>query len=104
MSNEKKLSFQKSDIGSLIFLMVLKTFSLILAGIFFFRYMSGRESLLQVISLESTLFSNKFFAFISIIDVWTMYAVVLLLALYPFFKFSLLDKLVKDGYINFSED
>lgn len=74
---------------------ILKTFSLILAGIFFFRYMSGRESLLQVISLESTLFSNKFFAFISIIDVWTMYAVVLLLALYPFFKFSFLDKLVK---------
>ena len=75
--------------------LVLKIVSFILIAIFFVRYMSGNEAILGIVGMQTTLFSNKFFTFISSFCVWTMYASILVLTLYPFFKVKYLDLFIK---------
>lgn len=75
--------------------LILKIISLVLISIFFVRFMFGNEALQGVIALDSNLFSNKFFTTMSIISIWFMYANIILLTLYPFFKVKYLDLFVK---------
>lgn len=91
-------------IGTYIFLknkisnktqLILKIISLTLVCVFFVRYMSRQESLMGIIKLQSDLFKNTFFAFLSLVCVWFMYANILVLTLYPFFKVKYLDLFVK---------
>ena len=64
-----------------------KTISLILAVVFFFRFMLGDEPLREVFELEGDgLVINKFFTVVSLILNWLQYAAVLGVILYPFFK------------------
>lgn len=65
----------------------LKTMSLILAVVFFFRFMLGDEPLRQVYKLEGEgLVINKFFTTVSMLLNWFQYSAVLGVILYPFFK------------------
>ena len=86
--------FLKNKIGEKK-LLYSKIVSLILLAIFFVRFMSGRDSLLYVVGLNSSLFSNSFFTFVAMLSNWAMYATIILLVLYPFFNIAFLDRLVK---------
>lgn len=75
--------------------LILKIASLTLIAIFFVRYMSGNEAIKGIIGLQNSFFENGFYTFISAICVWFMYANIVLLVLYPFFKVKYLDLFIK---------
>ena len=75
--------------------LILKIISLVLLAVFFVRYMSGHEALQNVIGLNSDMFASKFLTAMSMLSVWFMYASIILLVIYPFFKFKFLNMLVK---------
>lgn len=83
----KKLS-KKTDL-------VLKIISLVLAAIFFVRYLWDNEAIQWINKLETTLFSNAFYTFMSAFSIWLMYIPLLLLILYPFFKIKYMNFFVK---------
>ena len=72
-----------------------KIFSLVLAVIFFFRFMLGDDSLRQIHALANSPIDSPFLTTLSLIFNWAFYSVVLLLILFPFFKSSKLRVLVK---------
>jgi len=64
-----------------------KTLSLVLATVFFVRYMSGRDNLSGIIGLQVTNgFTSKSWVVLGLIQVWLAYAVELLVILASFFK------------------
>ena len=60
--------------------------SSVLAVVFFFRYMSGDDTLRLVVGFDNAPMQSKFFTVCGLIAVWLQYASVLALILYPFFK------------------
>lgn len=66
---------------------VFKVASLVLAAVFFVRYMSGRDNLSGIIGLQVTNgFTSKSWVILGLIQVWLAYAVELLVMLASFFK------------------
>ena len=74
---------------------IYKIFSLILAGVFFFRFMLGDDALKDIFHLASSPLPTEFTSAVSLILNWMLYSVVLLIILYPFFKTSKMTLLVK---------
>ena len=75
---------------------VYKTISLILAVVFFFRFMWADEPLREVYDLKGdNLVINPFWTAISLIMNWLQYAAVLGVILYPFFKRSKFTVVIK---------
>lgn len=73
--------------GKAINIKLLKALSLILALVYFFRYMLGDEPLRDVFKLTGdTLVINKFWTVVALMLEWLQYASVLAVILYPFFK------------------
>lgn len=73
----------------------LKIVSLVLAGIFFVRYLWDNEAIQGVIGLDTSLFSNGFFAIVGMLSTWFMYVALLMVILYPFFDIKYRDFFVK---------
>ncbi|MBR2467960.1 MAG: YwaF family protein [Clostridia bacterium] len=67
---------------------VFKATSLVLAAVFLFRFMLGRDSLDSILALGNSPIPNTALTAVSLILNWAMYSVVLLLILYPFFADS----------------
>ncbi len=87
--------FRKKLAGKISEDTFLKVFSFSLIIVFFFRYMSGNEALNGIIHLQTNLFDSPVLTALSTLSVWFMYATILLLALYPFFKFRATTNFVK---------
>lgn len=76
---------------------ILKSFSLLLAIVFFIRYYSVRGSLLSSclnLSYQNP-FGSAFICFSVVILVWLMFAQVVILILLPFFKYNILKNYAK---------
>ena len=73
----------------------LKITSLVLALVFFIRYLWGNEALQGVIALNTSLFSNQFFTVMSALSMWFMYIALLIVILYPFFDIKYRNFFVK---------
>ncbi len=74
---------------------LLRILSIILAIVFFFRYMLGDDALSNTIGLKNTQFQNPVWTAISLILNWFIYAINLLIILYPFFKNSKYATVIK---------
>lgn len=75
---------------------LLKAISLVLALVFFFRYMLGDEPLREVFQLTGeTIVINKFWTVVALMLEWFQYASVLAVILYPFFKSSGFATIIK---------
>lgn len=73
-----------------------KVTSLILAAVFFFRFMLGFDALRLVFKLgNSPIAAGGGYTICSLILNWMLYSIILLVILYPFFKSSKLATLVK---------
>lgn len=76
--------------------LIIKCISVLLAFIMAFRYMSGDVAIGEVLNLMNSPFGdNKFLTIIGSLLVWFTYALVLLIALYPFFKFKNIENILK---------
>ena len=67
--------------------LVYKIVSIVLATIFFFRFMLGEDAISGIFELTNSPINNSALTVISLILNWFLYAVILLLVLYPFFFF-----------------
>ena len=65
-----------------------KITSLVLALIFFFRFMLGDDAIQNVFQLTNSPFNNNALTVVSIIFNWIFLSAVLAVVLYPFFKSS----------------
>ena len=74
--------------------LIFKIISLVLAAIFFFRYMLGNDAVENMFKLTSNIFSNKFTNLVAILLVWLTYSSNLVLILYGFFNVRLRNKFV----------
>ena len=72
-----------------------KIVSGVLALIFFFRFMLGYDAISEIFALTNSPIDNSFLTVISLILNWFLYAVVLLVVLYPFFKNSKYATVIK---------
>lgn len=72
-----------------------KITSLVLALIFFFRFMLGDDAIQNVFQLTNSPFNNNALTVVSIIFNWIFLSAVLAVILYPFFKTSRYVALVK---------
>ncbi len=73
----------------------LKTFSLVLATAFFFRYMLGNDNISYVRSLNpSNGFETKGLIFVALLQVWFAYAAEMLVMLASFFKVKTIPTLI----------
>lgn len=75
-----------------------KTFkitSIVLAVVFFFRFMLGYDASSFIFRFEYSQLGAPFITVISLILNWLLYSVVLLLCLYPFFKNSKYTTIIK---------
>lgn len=75
--------------------LIYKVFSLLLLAVFFVRYMSGDDAIKNIIGLDNALFQNGFLTAMSTISIWFMYASIILIILFPFFKVKYLSLFVK---------
>ncbi len=73
---------------------IFKVFSLILAAVFFFRYMWANDAIEDMFKLTSTIFSGKFTNLVAVLIVWLTYSSTLILTLYGFFNVRLQNKFV----------
>lgn len=64
----------------------LKIFSLTVAAVFFFMFMSGHDFLRNTYQLSSSNLANPFLTFAALVLNWMLYSVVLIVVLFPFFK------------------
>ena len=73
-----------------------KIISLILGGVFFFRFMLGDDAIKNIFALsENTLFISPFLNIVALVLNWMLYSVILLVVLYPFFKNSRMATIIK---------
>ena len=63
----------------------LKIISLVLAGVFFFRYMLGDDLIRETQQLQSTIIPSGAITFFSLVCVWSLYSLIFLVVLFPFF-------------------
>lgn len=68
---------------------ILKIYSLVLALIFFFRFMLGDDAISDVFKLSNSPISSPILTFFSLLFNWLLYSVIILAILYPFFKKTL---------------
>lgn len=73
----------------------LKVFSLTIAVVFFFMFMSGNDFLRNTFKLASADLKNPFLTFVALVLNWALYSVVLLVVLFPFFKDSKYATIIK---------
>lgn len=73
----------------------LKVVSIVLCVIFVFRYMSGDDIITNTYALMNLDVEGKFFTFFALISNWFMYAIELLLVLFPFFKRKFVVDIIK---------
>ncbi len=74
---------------------VYRTLSLVLAGVFFFRFMLGRDALSNIFMLQNSPIDSTFLTVSSLLLNWALNSAVLLVVLYPFFSNSKLEALIK---------
>ena len=74
--------------------LILKILALVFAGVFVCRYMLGKDSIQNMISLSNTPIDGKFKNFVALILVWFTYSANFLLILYPFFNIKQLKGVV----------
>ena len=72
-----------------------KILSLVLAVVFFFRFMLGHDEIGNVFALANSPIQSKALTAFSLILNWLLYAVNLLVILHPFFKTSKFSVLIK---------
>ena len=75
--------------------LIQKVVSLVLATIFLVRYLWDNEAIQWTQGLQTSLFSNGFFACMSMISIWLFYIAILLFVLYPFFNIKYRDFFAK---------
>ena len=75
--------------------LVYKIVSIVLATIFFFRFMLGEDAISGIFELTNSPINNSALTVISLILNWFLYAVILLVVLYPFFKNSKYATVIK---------
>ena len=63
-----------------------KIVSIVLAVVFFFRFMLGDDAISGIFDLTNSPFDNNVITVFSLLLNWFLYAVILLVILYPFFK------------------
>lgn len=73
----------------------LKIISLVLAGVFFFRYMLGDDLIRETQQLQSTIIPSGAITFFSLVCVWSLYSLIFLVVLFPFFKDSKFVTIIK---------
>jgi len=73
----------------------LKVISIVLAIIFFIRYMSGADAISDIFLLTSSVFDNKFYNFIALILNWFLNASVLLIILSSFYSNRVIINIIK---------
>lgn len=74
---------------------ILKIVALALAGVFVVRFLLGGAALSETLGFANSPLPNGFLTATSMLGIWAQYAVVLLLTIYPFFKFDILTHFVK---------
>ncbi len=74
---------------------VYKIVSIVLAVLFFFRYMLGDDALENVYKLSSSPIDSPVLTFFSLILNWLNYSVIFLVVLYPFFKLKRFATIIK---------
>lgn len=72
----------------------LRFLSLVLAGIFFFRYMLGNDAIQNMYLLSETILDSKVWNLIALVLNWATLSSTLLLILFPFFEINWLKKFV----------
>lgn len=85
-----KNNYKKFD--SKVFMYILAG---VLATIFFVRYMSGDDAIVDTFALESTMFSSKFINFVSLILNWILYANILLISIGTYFNNKTVRNIIK---------
>ena len=78
-----------------VFKKYLLVLSVLLAIVFVFRVMLGRDRLEYVFDLDNSPFDSEWLTVISLILNWFSYATILLFILYPYFKNSRYLMLIK---------
>ncbi len=74
---------------------VYKIVSLVLAAVFFFRFMLGQDALDGIVALGNSPINNGVLTAFSLILNWLLYSVILLVILYPFFQNSKYATVIK---------
>ena len=72
----------------------LKLISIVLAGVFVFRYMLGYDAIQTMFELSKTPINGKFKNFIALVLVWLTYSSNILIILYPFFRIKELKGII----------
>ena len=73
----------------------LKTLAIILAIVFFVRYMSGSDAISEILALKSGAFDSKFSNFVSLILNWFLNASIMIIIFNSFFHNDNLKNIIK---------
>lgn len=73
----------------------MKVTSIVLAIVFFFRFMLGHDAIQDTLALNNSLMPNGLYTALALITNWFMYAIELALILYPFFPKKFLANTIK---------
>jgi len=74
---------------------LLKSLSIILALVFFVRYMAGHDSISRIYALKSGTFDTPFYNFVALMLNWTLNASILLVVLGSFFDNKTVKNIIK---------
>lgn len=74
---------------------ILKYLAIILAIIFFIRYMSGSDAISEILALKSGAFDSKFSNFLSLMLNWFLNASIMIIIFNSFFKNDNLKNIIK---------
>ena len=66
--------------------LMVKVLAYVLMVVFFFRYMWANNAIQDMFELQSSASDSKLFNAVALILNWFMYAVILIMCMYPFFK------------------
>ena len=86
-----KYKFKKNDKVNILF----KILAIILAVVFFVRYMSGYDVISDIYALQSWAFDNKFYNFVALMLNWSLIASVLLISVGTFFDNKTVKNIIK---------
>ena len=73
----------------------MKGVSVVLALLFFFRFMSGDEAIAETLALANPYMADGLYTCIALLSNWFMYAIELVLILYPFFPYKFVSNIIR---------